>query len=95
MDITKEKQSQEHNEHQGDNQGQGKEYVTITIDDEPRSIHRGRQTVGELKSVGEVPLAYDVDEIVDGKFQPLPDDGAVTIKGGEIFVSHPKDGSSS
>ena len=73
----------------------GSSFVDVTIDDRQRSVRRGRQTVVDLKTVGEVPLAYDLDEFVDGKFQPLPDDGAVTIKGGEIFVSHPKDGSSS
>lgn len=77
----------------------GKEYgeslVDVTIDDKTWRIHRGRQTVVDLKTVAGVALVYDLDQVVDGKFQPLPDDGAVTIKGGEIFVSHPKDGSSS
>ncbi len=80
---------------QGDVSGHGASFVDITIDDVQRSVHRGHQTVVELKTLGEVPLAYDLDQVVEGKFQPLPDDGAVTIKGGETFVSHPKDGSSS
>lgn len=95
MNIKDENQLATHDEQQHEKLNHGKEMVTITIDDNLRSIHRGRQTVVELKTVGEVPLAYDIDEFVDGKFQPLPDDGSVTIKGGEIFISHPKDGSSS
>jgi hypothetical protein len=69
--------------------------VTITIDNVVRTIHRGHQTVAEIKQVGKVPLAYDLEEVVDGVLKPLPDDGAVTLKGGEVFVSHPKDAASS
>jgi hypothetical protein len=73
----------------------GKENVNITIDDKPWTVHRGHLTVAELKTLAGIPLAYDLDRIIDGKFEPLPDDGGVTIKGGEIFISHVKDGSSS
>jgi hypothetical protein len=69
--------------------------VTITINNVPRTIHRGRQTVAAIKEVGGVPLAEDLDQVIHGKLTPLPDDGAVTIKGGEEFVSHVKDGGSS
>lgn len=79
--------------HQEEGQ-QGSSIVSVTIDDKTRQIHRGRQAVVELKTLGEVPLAYDLDQVVDGKFEPLPDDGAITLKGGEVFISHPKDGSS-
>ncbi|ACM18953.1 hypothetical protein Geob_0587 [Geotalea daltonii FRC-32] len=79
---------QQHDDH-------GKENVTITIDDNPWTVHRGHHTVAELKTLAGVPLAYDLDRVIDGKFEPLPDDGGVTIKGGEIFISHVKDGSSS
>jgi len=70
-------------------------FVTITVNNVPKSIHRGHQTVAAIKIVGGVPLADDLDQIIDGKLTPLPDDGAVTIKGGEVFVSHVKDGGSS
>ncbi len=72
----------------------GASIVDIMIDEKQLKIHRGHQTVVELKTLGGVPLAYDLDQIINGKFQPLLDDGAVALKGGEIFVSHPKDGSS-
>jgi hypothetical protein len=78
----------------GDGHEQGP-LVTITIDTKPRKIHRGRQSVAEIKKAGEVPLAYELEQLNDGKLVALPDDGHVTIKGGEVFLSHPKDGGSS
>ncbi len=69
--------------------------VTITINSVPVLIHRGHHTVPEIKTVAGIPLADDLDQVVDGKLVPLADDGTLTIKGGERFVSHPKDGSSS
>jgi hypothetical protein len=69
--------------------------VTITVDGEPVQIHRGRQSVAEIKSLGHVPAAFDLDQVVDGKLVPLPDDGFVVIKGEEVFLSHPKSGHSS
>jgi hypothetical protein len=68
--------------------------VTITINSKPYEIHRGHQKVSEIKTAGNVPLADDLEQVVEGKLVPLSDDGAVTIKGGEIFVSHPKDSGS-
>jgi len=73
----------------------GRSVVTITINDVPRSIHRGRQTVSDLKTLGEVPQADELEQLIKGKLTPLTDDGAVTIKGEEVFVSHPKDSGSS
>lgn len=70
-------------------------YVTITVNNGHVSIHRGHRTVADIKTAANVPLADDLEQVIDGKLTPLPDDGAVTIKGGEQFVSHPKDGSSS
>ena len=78
-----------------EHENQGKENVNITIKGVTKSIHRGRQTVVEIKNLGGVPLADDLEQQIDGKLTPLADDGAVTIKGGEIFLSHPKDGGSS
>lgn len=81
-------------------EGQGEEhehgrYVTIMVNNVPISIHRGHRTVEEIKAAANVPLADDLEQIIDGKLTPLPDDGAVTLKGGEQFISHPKGGSSS
>ncbi len=83
-----------------DNKSEDKDHeqgpiVTITVDTKPYKIHRGHQTVVEIKTIAGVPLAFELEQLVDGKLTPLPDDGAVTLKGGEIFLSHPKDGGAS
>ncbi len=69
--------------------------VQITINNAAKGVHRGRQTVATIKTVGGVPLADDLEQVVDSKLTLLADDGAVTIKGGEVLVSHPKDSASS
>ncbi len=71
------------------------ELVTITVDTKPYKIHRGRQTVADIKKLAAVPLAFELEQLVDGKLTPVPDDGSVTVKGGEVFLSHPKDGGAS
>lgn len=68
--------------------------VDIKINEETYSIHRGNNTVAQIKAVAGVPVADDLVQLIDGKLNPLADDGSFTIKGGEIFVSHPKDGKS-
>lgn len=68
--------------------------VSITVNGKAFAIHRGSQTVLEIKTVGGVPVGHDLEQVVDGRLVPLPDDGRVTIKGGEVFQSHPKDGAS-
>lgn len=83
--------------HQDEGHGQAPQpgpLVTITINNAQKPIHRGRQTVAAIKEAGGVPQADDLDQLVDGVLTNLPDDGAVTIKGGEVFVSHVKDGGS-
>lgn len=85
----------EKQEHGGKEEPQHGPMVAITVDNQEKLIHRGHRTVAEIKTVGGVALAWDLEQIIDGKLTPLPDDGAVTIKGGEMFASHPKDSSSS
>lgn len=69
--------------------------VTTTVNGQPVTIHRGRRTVTEIKQAAHVPLAHDLELVSDGVLKPLADDGALVIKGGEVFVSHPKDAASS
>lgn len=73
----------------------GKSTVEIIINNLKYQIHRGHQTIIDIKRLGSVALADDLSIVIDGAITPLPDDGAVTIKGGEIFFSGPKDNSSS
>jgi hypothetical protein len=74
---------------------QGKETVIITINNVEFKIHRGHHTVAEIKALANVPLAYDLNLVDNGKFIVQPDEGGVTIKGGEEFITNAKDGASS
>ena len=69
--------------------------VTITVDNKGYTVHRGNTTVAELKAIAGISAAYELEEIVNGTLTPLSDDGRVVLKGGEVFVSHPRAGASS
>lgn len=69
--------------------------VTILINNSPFLVKRGNYTVTEVKEIGNVPLAYDLSQLIDGVLQPLNDGGIVTIKGGEKFYGSVKSGASS
>ncbi|NVM62116.1 hypothetical protein FHW88_000392 [Mucilaginibacter sp. SG538B] len=69
--------------------------VVITINKVEYKVKPGIHTVANLKSTGGVPLAYELEQVIAGKLAPLKDDASVEIKGGEQFVSHVRDGSSS
>jgi hypothetical protein len=88
MPVAVEKQGQGHPEpEQGPN-------VTITVDSKDVTIHRGRQTVAAIKAAAGVPDGYVLVQEKDGRLEELSDDGAVTLKGGEIFHLQPKQGTS-
>lgn len=69
--------------------------VQITINNVVKKIHRGHHMVLEIKKLGGIPLADELEQLIDGKLTPLPDDGGIVIKGGEVFVSHVRSGGSS
>ena len=69
--------------------------VTITINDCPVEVRTGRHAVAEIKRLGNVPQADVLEHVVDGRLVELGDDGHVKVKGGEVFVSHPRDSASS
>jgi hypothetical protein len=83
----------QHDENQSTNQHG--EFVTITINNIKKNVHRGRHSVADLKTLGNIPLAYELLEVIDGVLTPLADDGHVTIKGGESFLGEPHGGRSS
>jgi len=68
--------------------------VTIYVNDEAVPIHRGRQTVAEIKALGNVP-ATDILFQMPNYEVPLNDNDAVTIKGEERFKSCAPSGGSS
>jgi hypothetical protein len=69
--------------------------VVFRVDNREVFAHPGRYPVATVKKLAGVPLANDVDELVECVLKPLPDDGHVMIHGHEIFISHVKDGGSS
>jgi hypothetical protein len=76
--------------------GKGHDLVPIFMDGVEHKIDRGRETVVDIKSTCGVP-ASDVIELIgeNGQLVPLPDDGSLTIKGDEKFISHKRGGGSS
>lgn len=74
---------------------EGSNIVTIVIDKKPFDIDSGNYSGTELKTIGNVPLEYELEQIVKGQFIPMEDNKTVIIKGEEEFISHPKDGQSS
>jgi hypothetical protein len=69
--------------------------VQVTIDTKPKTIQAGTYTVNELKRALGVDTSRVLDEVVCGEFKELSDNGTVHVKGGEIFVSHVRQGQSS
>ena len=86
--------TKEPNEKERDPEG-GHEIVDIAVNGEKVQVHRGRQSVAEIKRLGHVLQADILAEVVDGKLVDLANDGFVTIKGGEEFYSHPQNSGSS
>jgi hypothetical protein len=79
----------------GEHENQGKDFVDISVNGTTYQIHRGHQPVAAIKLVGGIPAVYELEQVVNGQLTPLPDEGAVVIKGGEKFVAHPRSAASS
>lgn len=69
--------------------------VGITVDGKQYNIRRGNEKVSTIKSIANVPAAYQLDQDVNGVLTPLDQNGSIVIKGGEVFISFPATGSSS
>lgn len=69
--------------------------VSIKINGKSHPIAPGKYTVAEIKTLGGVSLAHTLSQLIDGDMVPLKDDAVIDICGGEIFLSNPKEGSSS
>lgn len=81
---------------QGQSEGPGQSTVEIIVNGTGYRIHRGRRTVAEIKAAAGVPAAHELELIKsDTDLDPLADDASLVIKGGERFLSHPKDSGSS
>lgn len=69
--------------------------VTITVDTQPKEVHRGSHLVSELKTLVGVDASLELEQVIGGEFKPLDDNSRIVIKGGEVFVSHTRTGGSS
>lgn len=74
---------------------QGGPIVTVTVDGNEKEIHRGDYVVSEFKEKVGVDPALELAEVVKGQLVPLGDSGRIVIKGGEVFFSRVRKGSSS
>lgn len=75
--------------------GDDKRLVVFNLDGKERQIEKGKYEVSELKQMFGIPADYELDQVVDGNFEPRKDDEKVKIHGGEVFVSHVRGGGSS
>ncbi|MGO9292256.1 MAG: hypothetical protein ACLP66_03360 [Polyangia bacterium] len=69
--------------------------VTIYVDDKEFQIAPGTHTVVEVKNLGGVPLADQLQQEKDGGLIKLDQNGSMTICGNERFVSFAATGGSS
>lgn len=79
----------------GESEDHRKDMVEITIKDKTYKIHRGHQTVAAIKQLGGINPNHILVQIVEGQLKDLPNDGVITMKGGEVFNCHPPIGDNS
>ena len=69
--------------------------VQVTVDRKKYEIAPGVYVVSVFKADVGVDPTKELAEVLDGKLVPLTDDARITIKGGEVFISHVRRGGSS
>ena len=69
--------------------------VEIHVNNKPVVLQPGRYDVPTLKKVSGVPLADDLDELVNCKLKPVGENATMHIEGCEVFISHVRDGGAS
>jgi hypothetical protein len=69
--------------------------VTVTVDGKQHRVPEGHYVVADFKKLVGVDPSKELDEVVRGEFKPLDDNQRIHIKGGEVFVSHARQGGSS
>lgn len=82
-------------EEKSNNHPNGNNMVSIKIKDVNYEIHRGSQSVEAIKLLGSVPIGYTLVLLDGNDVKPLPDNGKITIKGGEEFDCTPPSGTNS
>ncbi len=69
--------------------------VTVSVDDVVKTVHRGSHLVSEFKEEVGVDASLQLAEVIDGQLTGLDDGARVVIKGGEVFFTRVRKGSSS
>lgn len=69
--------------------------VPIFIKKKEYRVKPGKYQVSEIKKIGEIPIAYILQQLINGKLTPLDANATIDIKGCEEFFAHPPEGKSS
>ncbi len=77
-----------------DKPGHKEHDVEITVNSKPISVPKGKYVVSDFKELVGIPAEYELDQVVNGQFEPLEDTSDIHIKGGEEFVGHVRQGGS-
>ncbi|HWZ84105.1 MAG TPA: hypothetical protein VNW47_15860 [Terriglobales bacterium] len=80
-------QSGEHSHHH-------RKEVAVTVDGKTHQVQEGAYVVSEFKKLVGVDPSKELDEVVHGELKPLDDTQKIHIKGGEVFISHARQGGS-
>ncbi len=72
-----------------------KKEVVVTVDGKAHHVPEGTYVVSEFKKLVGVDPSKELDEVVHGELKPLDDNQKIRIKGGEVFISHARQGGSS
>jgi hypothetical protein len=94
MSTTAEEARAGHGPH-GPDHGDHCRTVEIHVNNHPVFLQPGRYDVPTLKRVAGVPQAEELEELVDCKLKPVPDDATIPIQGCEVFISHVREGGAS
>jgi len=71
-----------------------KKEVVVTVDGKSHHVPEGTYVVSDFKKLVGVDTAKELDEVVHGELKPLDDSQKIHIKGGEVFISHARQGGS-
>jgi hypothetical protein len=72
-----------------------KKEVDVKVDGKAHRVPEGEYVVSAFKALVGVPPSKELDEVIHGELKPLDDSQKIHIKGGEVFVSHARQGGSS
>jgi hypothetical protein len=85
-------QDHDHGKHGSDN-GHGKDYVNILINERSYQVHQGRLEVAKIRELDDIPSMDVVYQLPE--YLLLASDGFVVVHGGDMFKSGAPSGQSS